>query len=356
MPPDWGQLYRDGSNPGLQESVDYHSTLDLPGSDPGLTLTPLSKLLAEPPEQVSWVMDNTLPMGGISILAAKPKVGKSTLARNLALAVSRGEPFLGRPTSKGPVLCLCIEEKRSQVQKHFASMGATDEPVHVHVGTTPEKALENLERVIVQIKPVLVIIDPLLKFVRIRDVNDYAEVTRALEPVLGLARVSGTHILLVHHTGKMEREGGDGILGSTALFGAVDTALVMRRKQAGRTLESIQRYGEDIPETVIGFNPETGATAAAGTVAEVETQKARTRIVEVIGEGAMTQAEIRESVEGQTRYTVAAIQELIQEKILSRSGTGKKGDPFRYSVSDENAGLLVPTIYSKPAKPAFSCN
>ena len=329
-------------------------------SSSAIKLTRLSDLLAEPPEQVSWTWDKTLPAGGLSIMAAKPKVGKSTLARNLALAVAQGNEFLGRETSQGPVVYLALEEKRSEVQAHFSRMGGTDEDIYVHVGVVPDHALEELEKVINQVKPVFVVIDPMLRFVRVRDANDYAEVTRALEPVLALARISGCHIMLVHHAGKMDREGGDSILGSTAFFGGVDTAMVMRRKEAGRTLETTQCYGEDFPETVIGYNTETGSVSAGGTVSDVEEKKAREGIFKALGEGSMTRPQLLEAVEGKTKYIVGAIYNMAGDGELSRSGMGKKNDPIVYPVSKaespdkigvlddvKNGCSLVPAIYKE---------
>ena len=93
--------------------------------DSGFNFTCLPDLLAEPPEEVEWCWDQTLPAGGLSILAAKPKVGKSTLARNLAFAVASGEEFLGRAINQGTVVYIALEEKRSEVQKHFSRMGAS---------------------------------------------------------------------------------------------------------------------------------------------------------------------------------------------------------------------------------------
>ena len=276
-------------------------------------MTRLGDLLSEEPEDVSFVYEDTLPAGGMSILVAKPKVGKSTFGRNLALAVSRGDEFLGRKTAQGPVVYLALEEKRAQVQDHFGRMGAVDEAIYIHVGTAPEDAFQELEKAIDQYRPTLVIIDPLLKFVRIKDLNDYAEVTRVLEPLLSLARISGCHILCVHHSGKMDREGGDGILGSTALFGGVDTALIMRRKNAGRTVESIQRYGIDIPETVVGLDQATGLVSGAGSVADVELDRAKEGIKAAIKDGSMTRKMVLEAVEGTTKYIVAALKELVTE-------------------------------------------
>jgi RecA-family ATPase len=72
----------------------------------GFDLTLLSVLYREPAEAVAYLWENTLIKGGLSILVAKPKAGKSTLARNLALAVANGQQsFLGRSvTASGSVV------------------------------------------------------------------------------------------------------------------------------------------------------------------------------------------------------------------------------------------------------------
>jgi hypothetical protein len=300
---------------------------------PRFALTPLSALLAEPAEDVAYVVDGMLPVGGVSLCGAKPKVGKSTTARNCALRVGRGEPFLDRATLKGPVVYLALEEKRGEVQKHFARMGATDEPIYVHTGSAPEEALEALRAAIAEHKPVLAIIDPVLKLVRLRDANDYAEVSRAFEPLIDLARSSGCHLMCVHHLGKGERTGGDAVLGSTALFGAVDTLLLMKRREATRTLETIQRYGDDMPETVISMDPETGLIAGGETVAEAQMREVGKQVEEAIGDGALTEPEIKERVGGNQTVVAKAIRARLESGHLVRSGGGKRGDPYVYSLA-----------------------
>jgi len=69
-----------------------------------LTLTSIGDLLAEPDETVDWLVEDCIPAGGTVIVAAKPKVGKSTTARDLALAVARGEAWLGYPDAR-PIPC-----------------------------------------------------------------------------------------------------------------------------------------------------------------------------------------------------------------------------------------------------------
>ena len=115
----------------------------------GIHLILLSDLLKEPDEDIAYLWQDILIKGGLSIPVAKPKVWKSTLARNLAYALAKGEPsFLGKNiTGSGPIVYLALEEKRSQVKKHFERMGATENlPIFIHTGSPPEQAIEGLRK------------------------------------------------------------------------------------------------------------------------------------------------------------------------------------------------------------------
>jgi AAA domain/Bifunctional DNA primase/polymerase, N-terminal len=301
---------------------------------PRFILTPLDELLSEPEEEVGYVWDRTLPTGGTSICAAKPKVGKSTLARNLAVNVTRGEAFFGRATAKGKVIYLCLEEKRAEVAAHFKRMGAQGPDILIHTGRAPDDALAALREAVDEHNPSLVVVDPLARFVRVRDFNDYAEVARGMEPLIDLARVTGSHILCVHHCGKGEREGGDALLGSTALFGAVDTALLMKRREQARTLNTVQRYGEDIPETVAHLDAETGIVTAGGDLAALQVEDRKRAVLEAMGDESLTEPDIKERVGGNQTLTAKAIRALFESDILKRSGAGKRGDPYLYRKAD----------------------
>ena len=56
---------------------------------------------AEPEEAQSWLWDQTLATNSISILVSRPKVGKSTLAGSIAVAVATGGQLLGRQVVPG---------------------------------------------------------------------------------------------------------------------------------------------------------------------------------------------------------------------------------------------------------------
>jgi hypothetical protein len=220
------------------------------------TFTSVQDLLSEPEETTEYVLDGILPTAGTSLLASKPKVGKSVLTRCLAVAVARGADFFGRATVQGPVLYIALEEKRGEVRRHFRLLGVTDEPIFVHIDKAPVQALAAAQRAIAAYQPRLAIIDPLQKFTRVKDTNDYAQVTAALEPVLMLARKSGAHLLCVHHAGKTDKSNPvDAALGSVGFGGGVDTIMIYKRNERYRTFQTTQKYGDDVPETVIEWDP-----------------------------------------------------------------------------------------------------
>ncbi len=309
---------------------------------PKFNITRLDKLLNEPEEKVNWILDQILPTAGTSLLVGKPKVGKTTLVRNLLICISQGKPFLGRQTQKGAVLYLALEEKRSEVIRHFKEMNVSgQEEVYLHAAVAPPEALDLLREELSKKEFALIVIDPLFRLVRIRDGNDYIQVTNALEPLVSLARTSGAHILCVHHLGKGEREGADAILGSTAIFGAVDTAVILKRTEKYRTLKTTQRYGLDLEETVLNFDTNTRTVLLGESKSRVERKNLSENILEVIQRAGhpITGSEIEEQVEGRTQLKREALKWLIEDKQVERTGRGGKGDPYKYSCS------RVPTLY-----------
>jgi hypothetical protein len=296
----------------------------------------LRVLLDEPEEAVQWLMEGRLPLEGWSLLAGKPKAGKTTMARCLALKVARGESFLGCAIEQGPVIYIALEEKRAEVRRHFRVMGATgDEEIYIYAATAPSEALERLQSSIHRIKPMLVIIDPLFRWIDVRDGNDYATMTKALEPLLALARGFKAHVLCVHHLGKGDRVGGDAILGSTAIFGAVDTVWLLKRFERCRTLSSIQRYGDDLEETVLCFDKRTETITLGETKEREEVNEMKKAVADFLEkqDSPASEPEIKSGVEGNNRHKQTALRELVNEGTVTRQGKGARGDPFTYSLT-----------------------
>jgi hypothetical protein len=301
-----------------------------------MVLTSLGDLFREPEESVSWVVDGLLPSAGFSIMAAKPKVGKSTLARDLALSIAQGRSFLDRAVTQGPVIYLALEEKRGEVRRHFRDMGAKgDEPIFIYSGQVPADAIEQITEAVKQIKPVLVIIDPLFRFTKVKDTSAYAEITAALEPLLLLSRETGTHVLCIHHLSKGNGQGGDSLLGSTAIFGSVDTLILLKRHDSYRTIKSIQRYGTDLPETILNFDSDQRTVTVGKSKEDTDLENLKESLLDYLSSSGepLTEAVISEEVEGRTAVKRKALREFVAEGTVTRTGKGGKSDPFKYSCS-----------------------
>jgi len=300
------------------------------------TLSPLAELLARPLVGTDWVWEDRLAAGTVSAVVSKPKVGKSTFARNLCLAVARGESFLGVTTKKGLCVYLALEERAEDVTADFRAMGAGgDEPILVHADSTPASGILALLALVREKAPALIIIDPLFRLVRVKDEKAYAETYTALGPLIDISRSTGTHVLLTHHSGKsLKADVIDSPLGSTAIGGAVCSLVVLKRAEAYRTIQTVQRLGQDLPETVIEFDPESRELSLGGTRFEADRSRTESAIVEFLADAKdpQTQAQIREGVEARKQIIRAALTSLSKAGKVLKSGEGTKGKPFAYEI------------------------
>lgn len=306
-----------------------------PGSADDFHFVSLSDLLRRPPVEHRWLVKNRLPIGGLSVFAGKPKAGKSTTARALALAVARGEPWLGHEVTQGPVLYIAPEEKADEVRLHFAAMGAHEDenlPLYLHTSRTPTDALTKLRRAVERVKPVLIMVDTLARVMHVKDLNDYAQVTAALAPFMDLARETGAHLMVLHHLGKGDRVGADAVLGSTAIRGAVDTTLMLKRTEDRRVLSTEQRYGPDLPETVLTMDPDTRMVTAGPLRREADEADAKTAILAFLADQTAPASEqtILDGTEGDTGIRRRALRALVAAGKVERTGAGKKGDAYHY--------------------------
>jgi hypothetical protein len=310
------------------------------------SLIHVKDLLSSEEPETDWLWDGILPSGGLSLVIAKPKVGKTTFALQLAVAVSRGDDLLDRKTQKGPVVYLALEEKKREVQKNLSKIGITNEPLIFHFGPAPFGAMQEVIPLIEETGAKLLVIDILQKFCRVKDLNDYAQVTRALEPLMATARQFNCHIQLLHHAGKKDRPDGDDILGSTGLLGGVDTSIhIKKRNKESRVLFTIQRYGEDLAETVVILEAD-GTLKSTGNREEVEVEETIPTIIEALEETPLTEKEIWERVGKGHSIVAKALRQLVEQKKINRTGKGKRGDPFIY----EKNSLFLSSVYIEESR------
>ena len=117
--------------------------------------------MAEPDEAVAYLVEDRVAYGSLNLFSGRPKAGKSTAARDLTYAVATGGAWLGHRCQQGPVWYLALEEKRSEMRKHFRQLGARgDEPIRLFINQAPNDIIGQLRR------PALIVIDTLARFLQ----------------------------------------------------------------------------------------------------------------------------------------------------------------------------------------------
>lgn len=301
----------------------------------GFDLLDAEEFLSEPDEEIPWLWDGLFQPGAVSLVVSKPKTGKSFFSRCLALAVAEGHEFLGRATRQAPVIFFGLDEPKRNAREHFQKIGLSNQPLYFNFDAFPEAPAENLRLTIERYSPGLVVIDTLAKFLRFQDGNDYAETLHALEPLVQIARDTGAHIALVHHARKAASEdSGDVILGSTAIFSAVDCAVVLKKDALGhRFIESAgQRMGEELEPTFLRLD-ESG-WISGDNPEQAQMDAALNAILTLLRESSepLKRDEILRAVNMRRQKVLAALNALVENEEIERAGGGKRGDAFAYSL------------------------
>jgi RecA-family ATPase len=299
-------------------------------------------LLSEKAESIHWVWERFIPEGGLVLLAAFMKVGKSTFAYPLAISIAQGRPFLGYQTRKGAVLILAVEEHERDVKLRLRRFGMRpDDPIYIHPGPLDNsfRVLAEIQKFIVEKGISAVFLDTLGRYWKIHDENNNAEVIRRVSPLLDLARKTNAAITLIHHERKSGGEDGKGIRGGSALFGIVDQALILTRREGGdqtqRVLSTHGRYDESPPKTIIALDE--NEWVAIGTPQEVGREEDKRKVVEALSDESQTVAELATEASISQKAVRKALKAL--EELVIKEGKGVKGASYTYRHRSSNSFL-----------------
>lgn len=296
-----------------------------------------AELLGRKEAEISWIWEPFIPTGALLVLSAYMKVGKSTLITALMKAVAYGEEFLGHKTTKTPMLLLAVEEHERDVTNRLIAFELREDAdaFNAHIGRLPPTAeeYEAIEKFIREKKIGFLVIDTMLHFLDYADENDNAEVRRAVDPLLNLARRYNTAVLLVHHNNKsLDAYGGREIRGASSILGIVDQALILKKHggaDSQRLLQAIGRY-EDTPREIIIDLTDDGYVLL-GTYDRVTRREVQEKVQKALETGRMTLAELSLAT-GVKRRKIQLAMNPVPEWV-DREGTGANGDPYRYSLN-----------------------
>lgn len=165
-----------------------------------------------PPPQ--WLVKGWLEFGPPAMVAGQAKAGKSTLLRELAVAVASGKPFMNNTSFEvhrpGTVLFIQEEDSEGKVRDDIIQVlkaKGCDNNIPLYFMNMKgfkfdEENMEKIEAAIEKYKPKLVIFDCLYRMIESGELNN-ADDMRAIQDWLStLSSEYETTPLLAHHYGK----------------------------------------------------------------------------------------------------------------------------------------------------------
>jgi hypothetical protein len=287
---------------------------------------------AEFPEP-HYLVPGLLPAGLVA-LAARPKIGKSWMALQMAVAVGTGGQVFGEQTKKGRVLYLALEDSIRRMKLRLQKQGAPEVANVSFEFSWPaflQGGLDQLLRAIDYHRYGLVIIDTLARAMGYLDPNKAADMNLYLGRLQRAAMDMNMTILLVDHHRKNGGEGSDVIddlLGATAKAGVLDVAMGLYRKR-GEKSATLKLTGRDIEERELAmrFDRETGCWECLGDADEIINSEQEQAVLEALKRlGAPTNRELSE-VTGQDRSNCFR---RVQELIVKGKVRQLEGAPVRY--------------------------
>ena len=182
-----------------------------------------------------FIVDNLMKSNGLYCLVARPKVGKSLLALQLANSIATGTTFLGFRTSPSPVLYISTEMNSTQLVDRIDKMNLQfNDDNFVMIEQNPSERKLNLMDLQLKFqtfandyKGHFVIIDMFsgIDLNNGYNLNDYQDMGQVVIPKFReLCKKYDFTILLIHHLNKNNTS-----LGSTAIDGSVDGKITLKQ-------------------------------------------------------------------------------------------------------------------------------
>lgn len=223
--------------------------------EPKLQVETYGEMMASPDEFKGWLVKGFWGRRSHGIVAGMPKCFKSTLVHDLVVSVASGTPFLNKHPVEdpGPVLVIqnensgYIMKDRTQKIIHQRKLDGWVKKINHHrvriefpkelpitfinqqgFTLTNEDHRRQVEELVSEINPVLVVFDPLYLMFE-GDLNSSQELNPVLNWLLRLKNTYDTSVMLIHHYNKgsgngPQLRGGARMAGSIMLYGWVESA------------------------------------------------------------------------------------------------------------------------------------
>jgi hypothetical protein len=296
-------------------------------------------VVAEAEEAPDFVVKNLLKKGELTDLSGLAKYsGKTTLVMHALKAVRTGDLFLGEPTKEARILYLTEQGNNFKEAIEKAALGLDDEGFVVvqHRDVRTEEWEELIEKAVKLCEKDgldILVVDTFAAFTKLAgsEENNAGDIRERMEPLKKAAQSHDLAVLVIRHAGK----DGKG-RGSSQFEAEVDIVATLKRPEGNhsdtvRQLETIGRYGAtklNMELTEEGYVP-------LGSDEKVAFAKALKTIKGILlrrRENAITEDVLVEKAKGEVSKgtLIRALRWLVDQGIVVREGSGKRGSPYTY--------------------------
>lgn len=240
-----------------------------------------------------WMVEGIWSEHGHGIIAGEPKTYKSFIATDLAVSVASGKKFLNHfeIPAIGNVLILQEENTPGLMQDRLHKIGSSkglnpgllrsedtqdtelevkfdhdDLPLYIMNNAgfdlTRDDHMEFLEESVADLKPALVILDPLYLMIGNADENSAQAMSPILKNLLTIKQTHNCGILLIHHYRKAgegsAKGGGQRIAGSHKFHSWIESALYMERTDDPYVMKVTREFRAAPPQPLMKLDFELG--------------------------------------------------------------------------------------------------
>lgn len=290
-----------------------------------------------------WAVPGMLPVG-LCVLAGRPKLGKSWLSLQIAVAVGTGGRVLDRTVERGKALYLALEDSPRRLKDRLKKQQATTAAAADFRFDWPflhERGTADLLYEIDHNGYTLIVVDTLARAVGGADQMDQGEMNVLCGALQRIAQDRQVTIILVHHHRKKGITAGDvvdDVMGATSIAGVADAVLGLYRERGKKDAE-LKITGRDVDEQelAVRFDLVTGCWQLVGDAQGVRMESVQADIVNAVIEhgGRATARQIASFLGKRANNISRELQELVSKGALVRGAKSGRTVPYSLPGKDE---------------------
>jgi len=289
-----------------------------------------------------WVIEDLVPRGGITIVSGAPGSFKTWMIMQMAISVSKGEPFLGhfKSANSAGILMIDKEDPLRVLQLRMKLLGATDNlPIYFisqeDFLVTEDKHVERISKICKKKNIEIIFIDSLIRISKAEEnsAREMSEVTWQIRKICE----AGKTVIVTHHDrkeGSHRSSPQNRLRGSSDILASVDSHLAITKRGENTVIveQAKLRYKKETRPFELAFKEESEKTYFEFVgVTDKEKNKeesAREIVLEILREVSpegLSRNEITKMVRKEESIGIKSIKKAIDSLIKNKEINEKTG-------------------------------